>query len=88
MVHVIISGDVQGVGFRQYTKYQANKLNVKGWIKNLPNGNVEGMFTGERKNLETLIEFCWKGPFLAKVENVKIEEIPDKDFEDFQILKD
>jgi len=87
MIHIIISGEVQGVGFRQFVKYQAGKLNIKGWIKNLDNGNVEGMLSGERKNLETLIEFCRKGPFLAKVTDVKIEEVEDEEFSDFQIIK-
>ncbi len=87
MIHILISGDVQGVGFRQFVKYNAKKLNVKGWVKNLPNGKVEGKFIGERKNLETLIEICRKGPFLAKVIDVKIEEIPDENFNSFEILK-
>lgn len=88
MIHILISGDVQGVGFRQFVKYQANKLNVKGWVKNLDDGKVEGMFIGERNNLETLVEICRKGPFLAKVTDVKTEEIPDEEFESFEIIKD
>lgn len=87
MIHIIISGEVQGVGFRQFVKYQAGKLDIKGWIKNLDNGKVEGMFMGERKNLETLIEFCRKGPFLANVTDVKTEEVENENFEEFKIIK-
>lgn len=88
MIHVLISGEVQGVGFRQFVKYQANKLNIKGWVKNLDNGKVEGIFVGERNNLNTLIEFCRKGPFLANVTGVTIEEIPDETFVSFEIIKE
>ncbi len=88
MFHLIISGDVQGVGFRQFTKYQANKLNIKGWVKNLPNGDVEGIFVGEAENLEKIIEFAKNGPAIAIVKDVKIEELPDQKFEGFDIIKD
>lgn len=88
MIHVLISGEVQGVGFRQFVKYQANKLDIKGWVKNLDNGKVEGIFVGERNNLNTLIEFCRKGPFLANVTGVTIEEIPDETFVSFEIIKE
>lgn len=88
MIHILVSGDVQGVGFRQFVKYQARKLNVNGWVKNLPSGKVEGMFIGERNNLNNLVEFCRKGPFLAKVTDVKIEELPDENIEDFKIVKE
>lgn len=88
MIHILISGEVQGVGFRQFVKYNAKKLNVTGWVKNLPNGKVEGMFSGNRKNLETLIEFCRKGPFLANVTDVKIDELSDENYDSFEIIKD
>jgi acylphosphatase len=87
MIHIIISGDVQGVGFRQYVKYQAKKLNIKGWVKNLPNGRVEGLFVGDRENTEKIIEYCRRGPFLAQVKNVEIEEKEDIIFNSFEIIK-
>jgi len=87
MIHVTVSGDVQGVGFRQYVKYQARKLNIKGWVKNLDNGNVEAVLSGNREDLKTLIEFCRKGPMLARVREVKTEEIPDEIFTDFLVIK-
>ena len=67
MIHVLVSGDVQGVGFRQFIKYQARKLKIKGWVKNLPDGKVEGVFTGTSENVQKMIEFSRRGPFLAKV---------------------
>lgn len=87
MIHVLIEGNVQGVGFRQFVKSQANKLNIEGWVKNLPDRRVEAMFVGNRESLENMIEFCRKGPFLAEVKDIKIEELPDEKFEKFQIIK-
>lgn len=87
MIHILVFGDVQGVGFRQFVKYNAKKLNIKGWVKNLSNGQVEGMFVGDRENLEKMLEFAKKGPPIALVEDVKIEELPDQYFETFEILK-
>lgn len=87
MIHVLVSGDVQGVGFRQFIRYQANKLNVKGWVKNLDNGNVEAMFVGDPQNIQKMIKFSKNGPPIAQVINVKVEELPDQDFESFDIIK-
>ncbi len=87
MIHVLISGSVQGVGFRQFVKYQANKLNIRGWVKNLPDRRVEAMFAGSKESLKEMIDLCRKGPFLAEVKDVKIEELPDEKFEEFQIIK-
>ena len=87
-VHVIISGNVQGVGFRQYIKYQAKKLNIKGWVKNLPDGRVEAVLTGDTKSIEEMLEYCRKGPFLARVKNVDIENVEEAEYESFEIIKD
>jgi acylphosphatase len=87
MIHVLISGKVQGVGFRQFIKHQANKLNILGWVKNLPDGRVEAVFTGDNSGLEKLIEICRKGPFLAEVSDIKIEDLPDQPYDTFEIIK-
>lgn len=73
MLHVYVSGFVQGIGFRQFIKYKARKLNINGWIKNLPDGRVEGLFDGSPKNLEKMIEICKKGPFLSEVKGVEAD---------------
>ena len=86
MIHIYISGSVQGVGFRQYIKSKAKKLNVKGWIQNLPDRRVEVMLIGDRKSMDIMIEICRKGPFLAEVKNVEIRELPDEKFESFEVV--
>ena len=73
MVHVFISGRVQGIGFRQFIKSKANRLNLRGWVRNLPDGRVEGMFAGERKNIDEILDYCRKGPFLAEVRKIEVD---------------
>lgn len=70
--HVYVTGRVQGVFFRHFTQVQAEKRNVKGWIKNLPDRRVEAVFEGEKEDVEALIEFCHHGPPGAKVKNVEV----------------
>jgi len=70
--HVFISGMVQGVFFRSETRDEAEKLGVKGWVRNLPDGTVEAVFEGEEKSVKELIEFCRRGPPGARVTDVDI----------------
>lgn len=73
--HVFVSGVVQGVFYRAYTQQQAQKLGLKGWVRNLPDGRVEAVFEGEKDRVEKMIEWCSKGPPGAGVEGVEIGEI-------------
>jgi len=72
-VHVYESGRVQGVFFRYETRREARKRNVKGWVRNLPDGRVEALFEGEEEKVLELIEFCKHGPPGARVTNVEVE---------------
>ncbi len=85
--HVYVSGRVQGVFFRYETRKEAVKRNVKGWVRNLPDGRVEAVFEGEKEDVEKLIDFCHKGPPLAKVEKVEVfwEEYKGE-FKDFKLI--
>ena len=86
-VHVLISGKVQGVWFRANTKEKARQLNIKGWVRNLPDGRVEAVFQGEKEMVEEMIKWRYKGPPLAEVENVEVEwNQPEDEFEDVSIL--
>lgn len=71
--HVIISGKVQGVYFRAETREQALSLGVAGWVRNRPDGNVEGIFEGDRDLVEKLIDWCRQGPPKAVVVDVNID---------------
>ncbi len=83
---VLISGFVQGIGFRHFIKSKAQELRLKGFVGNLPDGKVEAVFQGSKENIQKIISFCRKGPFLSNVENmeVKWEKTIDKS-DDFVI---
>lgn len=84
--HVLISGRVQGVYFRQYTWERAQALGVTGWVRNRRDGRVEAVFEGEKEAVEKMIAWCWQGSPAAHVENVKvIDEDYKGEFRDFQI---
>ena len=72
-VHVIVEGRVQGVGFRAFVADQANRLGVKGWVRNRWNGTVEVVAEGEHENLEKLIAALREGPRVSFVENLNLE---------------
>lgn len=75
-VRVLISGRVQGVFFRAYTKEEANRLGLKGWVRNLPDGRVEALFEGEDEAVEKMIKWCHRGSPASKVEKVEVFEEP------------
>ena len=72
-VRLIISGDVQGVGFRAWIKGVARKLGLGGFVKNREDGAVEVVAEGERESLEILMKECHDGPEVAFVEKVQVE---------------
>lgn len=73
-LYVLISGKVQRVGFRNFTKINASQLNVNGYAKNLSNGKVEVVMEGKKVQLDALLKQIWIGPSASKVDDVKIEE--------------
>jgi len=84
--HVLVSGWVQGVFFRSETRHEANKRDVRGWVRNLPDGRVEAVFEGEEEAVRKLIEFCKRGPPGARVIRVDVlRENYTGEFKDFEI---
>lgn len=73
-VTVIVHGKVQGVSFRYYTRCRALELGVTGWVRNLPDGSVEGMFEGDETSVNTLVDWCRSGPPAALVERLDLRE--------------
>lgn len=85
-VHVHISGRVQGVGFRHFTRENAKELDLGGWVKNLPDGRVEAVFQGGGQAVETIVERCRRGPRSARVTAVEVEEEkPDPEMGSFEV---
>lgn len=71
-VSVIVHGRVQGVSFRHYTCRRALELGVTGWVRNLPDGSVEGLFEGDEPAVQALVEWCRNGPPTARIERLDI----------------
>jgi len=84
--HVFVSGNVQGVYFRQNTKQVATRHKVVGWVRNLPDGRVEAVFEGDEVAVNEVIKWCHIGPPKASVQdvNVKFEKYTGE-FADFNI---
>ena len=74
--HIVVRGMVQGVGFRYFVSRHATHLGVKGFVRNLPNGDVEVEVHGTRSSVEELISQLRVGPRSAHVTNLMIEWIP------------
>lgn len=86
-LHVIISGRVQGVFFRAYTKKKADALGLTGWVRNLPGGEVESVFEGDEAATQVMLAWCRKGAPPSRVETVDVREEPFSGaFPDFRIL--
>lgn len=84
--HIFASGRVQGVFFRSETRREANRRNVVGWIRNNPDGRVEAVFEGTRKDVEKVIDFCRRGSPAARVTEVDVQwEDYTGEFKDFRI---
>jgi acylphosphatase len=72
-LHATINGHVQGVSFRYFVMEQADRLDLKGWVRNLWNGGVEVIAEGSRQNLEQLLDALKAGPPMAVVSDVDFE---------------
>ena len=71
-LHLVVSGRVQGVYFRQATVDAVAGLGLQGWVRNLPDGRVEALAEGSRPALEALLAACRRGPPAASVEGVEV----------------
>ena len=72
-----ITGRVQGVGFRWFTRQTADRIGVDGWVKNLRDGSVEVRASGTEDQLSRLEDSLREGPRSARVESVRSQEIED-----------
>lgn len=84
--HVFIEGRVQGVGFRHFTKVNAEEVGVYGWVKNLPDGRVEAVFAGPMDHIREIVNRCEQGPGSSRVDNIDVEvEEADEDYDTFEV---
>jgi acylphosphatase len=73
---IVVCGKVQGVGFRFFVEMKARELNVVGFIRNLPNGNVEVEVEGDDIDVDTLVDYCRVGPARAMVDRMEVHVQP------------
>ena len=71
--HVQVRGRVQGVFFRMETRDRARSLGLEGWVRNRPDGTVEAVFEGDRARVESMVDWCARGPAGAQVDNVDVK---------------
>lgn len=84
--HLLIEGRVQGVGYRMSTQIAAQKIGVKGWVRNLSNGQVEIIAEGDIVQLKHLVDWAWQGPRFAQVTDITLnEQHATGEFETFEI---
>ncbi len=72
--HLVISGKVQGVGFRYWMKNLAINNNISGWVKNKLSGDVEALIIGQEKEVQKLIKQCKIEPSSATIQNIQIND--------------
>lgn len=82
IVLVVVTGRVQGVGYRDWTQAVARQLGLSGWVRNRVDDSVEAVFAGEAATVDRMVAACRRGPSLARVDTVEVlpaeaADIPD-----------
>ncbi|HEY8590771.1 MAG TPA: acylphosphatase [Naasia sp.] len=85
--HVLVSGVVQGVGFRWSARTEAQRLGVAGWVRNLPDGTVEAHLEGADAAVDAMIEWLHTGPPGARVESVEVQDAAEEGAAGFHLLR-
>ena len=84
---LFITGSIQGMFFEQFIKDNADKLNIKGFMRKLEDGRVEVFIEGDHENVQQMLAICKRGPQHSQIRNT--EERPERfqDFKEFKILR-
>lgn len=85
--HFLVSGYVQGVFFRAASESVARRLDLTGWVRNLPDGRVELVACGEKAKLEELEQWLRQGPPRARVEQVTVRDVAAQVFTGFSVRR-
>jgi acylphosphatase len=83
---LLISGIVQGVGYRWSASREAAARGLQGWVRNLPDGRVEALLQGPKADVEAMVAWCYRGPREARVSGIEVAyEEAGPDLEGFGI---
>ncbi len=86
-IEVTVHGLVQGVGFRYFTQRNATRLGLVGWVRNLPDGNVQVYAEGRKFDLETLLKLLRQGPTYSSVTQVDVSWVtPKREAHGFRVV--
>jgi acylphosphatase len=85
-IRLFISGAVQGVFFRRFVKDNADKSNVKGFVRNLEDGRLEVFLEGDPEKVDNMISVCRRGPAHSNLRKIDEKEESFQDFKEFKIL--
>lgn len=73
-VHVVVRGRVQGVGYRAWTRNQADLRSLRGWVRNRPDGTVEAVLAGPPEAVDLMLKAMASGPMFARVDGLDVTE--------------
>ena len=85
-IRLYITGIVQGLFFRNFVKENAERHNVKGFVRNLEDGRVEVFLEGDMDNVKKMIDLCKQGPKHSQIKNVEEKDENFQDLRDFKVL--
>ena len=85
-IRIYITGTVQGVFYRAFVKENAERYNVKGFVRNLEDGRVEVFLEGDDNAVNKMIELCKKGPKHSQIRKIEIKDERFQDFKTFKLL--
>lgn len=86
-VRLFISGNIQGIFFRDFIKQQADRLGTKGFVRNLEDGRVEVFLEGDVDSVNAMVEICRKGPQHAQVRKLEEKDEKYQGFKDFRVMR-
>ncbi|HEX6848806.1 MAG TPA: acylphosphatase [Chitinophagaceae bacterium] len=86
-VRLTIKGKVQGVFYRATAKDVADLIGIKGWVRNLPDNNVEITATATEETLQKFVQWCKQGPPKARVDEVVVDDLDPQAFSGFRIIR-
>jgi len=86
-VRLHLTGSVQGIFFRQFIKDNADKYNVKGYVRNLEDGRIEIFLEGDQEKVDSMILVCKSGPKHANIRKIEEKPEPFQEFKEFKILR-
>ncbi|MBW4663385.1 MAG: acylphosphatase [Chroococcus sp. CMT-3BRIN-NPC107] len=85
--HVLVSGKVQGVGYRMSVLQAAQKLSLNGWVRNLSDGRVEAVFEGNISDTKQMVDWCRQGNKMAVVEDIASKQETPEGIQGFEISR-